>query len=194
MSQKTLNFSLDLDVFSFEFAVDAELSAELTHRFNEHDSEFLFAAGEIWIRTPTCRELILPVTRPQNILQLLGNIAKALGNPPSAVGLEKLIAKGGWSSWMSGYDQRLYSDSTSSQDELTCDVLLPFSVVEGSRGRIIIYSYVGCPIVEVVAHSEGDKIGCVFWGQYDPAAVVHRLRHIKTAMREAVAAAVREVG
>jgi len=191
MSPKFHKFSLSFEVFSIEFIVDLELSAELTYRFNEHDKEFLFAAGEIWINTPTGRELVLPIARPQNLLQLLENISQSLHEPSSAIGLENLIEKGGWSFWMSGYDQRMHSESTTSQDELTCDLLLPFSVVEGSRGRIIIYSYLGCPIIEVVTHSEGEEPGVVFWTQYDPATAIRSLAQIREEMSEAVALVVR---
>jgi hypothetical protein len=191
MIPKFNSFFLSFDVFSIEFIVDLELSAELTYRFSEYDKEFLFAAGEIWINTSTGRELVLPVARPQNLLQLLENISKNILGPSSVVGLENLIEKGGWSFWMRGYDHRMHSESTTSQDELTCDLLLPFSVVEGSRGRLIIYSCLGCPVVEVVTHSEGEELGVVFWTQYDPPAVSRSLAKIKEEMSEAVALAVR---
>ena len=177
-----LNYALVFDSFDIEFIVDTALSSELTYRFNENARDFLFVAGAIWIATPLTRELVLPVLRPQNFLRCLENIRASLVAPPAPVGLEKIMQRGGWKTWIDGYSERAGLAATSAEDETIVDLLLSMSAISGSRGRIVTYCYEDSPVIDVMTHGEDDVPGNVFSEKYDPEKAVHQIDRINERM------------
>lgn len=186
MDAKKIRSSLDLDTFSLDFLVELDESIDCTESFRPPGIEdYVFAAGEIWLRTSEQTSLLIEQRSGANLISTLTGIRHEISSLRLIHGLEKRISLGGWCHWMQGYWDRLNADSCTEDDEAVYDLLIPALLVEGRCGRIVAYRYGGSTVLEACTRpSEGAALGA--YSKFVPDVLSASIKKVSSKLSDAI--------
>lgn len=185
-AKKKIRSSLDLETFSLDFLVGLDESIDYTESFRPQGIEdYVFAAGEIWLRTAEQTSLLIEQRSGANLISTLTGIRHEICSLRLIPGLEERIALGGWCHWMQGYWDRLNADSCTEDDEAGYDLLIPALLVDGKYGRIVAYWYGGSTILEVCTRpSEGPALSA--YSKFEPDVLSASINIVSSKLSDAI--------
>lgn len=183
MNNDIFTHSLVLPSFAIDFDVKKNSSLEWTRKFDSHGSDFVFAVADTWLRLGVPRYPLVSEFHTGNLIELLKSLEKSLRNPISIQGIEKIIFRGGWGKWMSGYWNRLNNDFDTSEDEAIYDQLIQSSLMEGRQGHVAAYRYEGIPIIEAATRPASTEDAPIYvWAEFDPEKIANEVLELQKAV------------
>lgn len=183
MNENIFTYSLEFPSFSIDFEVDRQLSVEWTQRFDYHGPDFVYVVAETWLNAQNVRHLIIPMTRPANLIEEFKHLSMQLCSSTEASNLQNLIPRGGWAAWMRGYWDRLNADTAVPDDEENYEKLIPLSLLDSRVGHLAAYVYNGEPTIEVATRSmEGGAVINV-WSAFDPKKTAGEIHELQQSMK-----------
>jgi hypothetical protein len=183
MDASIINCSVPFEGFSLDFLVKLEESVEWTEAFRpKHGEGYVFASGEIWVRTVRDRTLLVEAEPGENLLMLLHTIERRFRRLRPIPGLEERIALGGWCHWIRGYWGRLNADASTQADEETYDLLSPALLVDGKNGWIAVYQYGRIQVLEAGTRSTSISV----WSEVDPDIVCASINAVASQLSDTI--------
>ncbi len=186
MNPEILKFSLNFEHFSLDLHINVEASIADTEGFRPpgiHD--FVFAVGEIWLRTADTSRLLIEEINAGNLIIMLEELNKKLLCRLSDLKFERYIFLGEWCQWMNGYWERLHNDRSTKDDDAIYDELIPALISEGKYGYIAVYQYKEFSVLEAGTRAPADADLC-FYTKFNPKILSNSLKVLAVQIKDAI--------
>jgi len=168
MDAEIVETSIPFEQFNLDFRVELAESIEWTKSFDSPDVEgYVFAAGEIWLRSSEEITLLIEKEPGANLIATLSTLKHTVCSLRAITGLEERIPLGGWCHWMRGYWDRLNSDASAPDDEASYNLLIPALLIDGTSGWIAAYRYGEVPVLEAGTRRASLSV----WSKFDSEAL-----------------------
>lgn len=188
MDRKKIRCSLNFEVFDLELIVGLDESVEYTEGFRPPGVDgFIFAVGEIWLRTEKATCLLVEERDAGNMMATLEMLKHELGSLRAIPGLDQRIEMGGWCEWTHGYWERLRADCATEDDESTYDLLRAALLVDSKSGCVVGYRYGEAAILEACLRPQ-TSISVSVWSKIDPNAVCASIDAASSQLSNAIRA------
>ena len=187
MAAEVLTRSLALGTFSLDFRVSVDASVESTTFFQPPGVEgYVFAVGEIWLRTMDETALLIEEANAGNLIETLRALDRRVATMRSHPELEKVIPIGGWSQWMTGYWERLNADRGLTNDDEVYDLLITSLVVDGKAGYMAAYQHGNVAVIEACTRSVVGGSSICRSSVTEPRVFCESVRSLSTELCEAI--------
>jgi hypothetical protein len=181
--------SLVLETFSLDFKAKLNASIESTTIFQPPGVvDYVFAAGEIWLRTPDATSLLVEEASSANLIETLRTLELRASATQRNLELERRIPVGGWGRWMSGYWARLNEDRSADDDEKIYSVLITALIVDGEQGCVVAYRYGNEAFIEVCTRPGANGTPEMLHSKFEPDVLHKCVRRISSELRDATRA------
>lgn len=188
MDREKISCSLSFEAFGLELIVGLNESVECTEAFRPPGvDDFIFAVGEIWLRTEKVTALLVEERDAGNLVATLEMLRHELGSLRAISGLDQRIAMGGWCEWTYGYWERLRADCCTEDDESTYDSLRAALLVDSKSGCIAAYRYGEAVILEACIRPQTSTSLSV-WSKVDPGALCASINAASSQLSNAIRA------